>query len=304
VLALAEVFVRWRWGLGTPVLFDLDPAIEYVQRPDQHLVRFGNRIDVNGLGMRSRESTPSRATPEEFRVLVLGDSVVNGGALTDQADLATTQLERRLSERLGRPVWVGNVSAGSWGPPNLKAWLDRFGWMDADAVVLVLSSHDATDAPTGTPPDPRQYPTERPLCGLSELVTRYLPGLLADEAPPATVPAYDAAAERVALPALAAILDAARERGTPIGIVQFWNQSEIAIGSPELGHDAISSLADEEDVLRIDAGPIMAALAKGSRRPTGELFRDAIHPSAYGQSVLAQVLVALLEAMKVLPDQG
>ena len=38
-----------------------------------------------------------------------------------------------------------NILAGSWGPDNLAAYLDENGFSDAEAMVVVLSSHDAHD---------------------------------------------------------------------------------------------------------------------------------------------------------------
>jgi len=57
--------------------------------------------------------------------------------------------QRGTHARLGRPVVVGNASAKSWGPPNELAYLQHFGTLDADVVILELSSHDyALLAPT------------------------------------------------------------------------------------------------------------------------------------------------------------
>ena len=39
-----------------------------------------------------------------MRVMVVGDSVVNGGSLTDQSHLATTILERELGRGNGTPL--------------------------------------------------------------------------------------------------------------------------------------------------------------------------------------------------------
>ena len=59
--------------------------------------------------MRSAEFPKHKQDPRKLRILVLGDSIINGGTLTDQDDLATELLRRDLIERLGRPVVVGNI---------------------------------------------------------------------------------------------------------------------------------------------------------------------------------------------------
>lgn len=293
-LAVAEAVLRVRWGLGSPVLYDLDPAIEYVQRPNQDIRRFGNRVVVNESGMRSGPLAPLKSDPSEFRVLVLGDSVVNGGVQTDHEDLATTRVEGLLAARLGRPVRVANISAGSWGPPNLKAFLDRHGFFDADVIVLVLGSHDAGDAPTGEPPNPTQYPTAPPRTAIGELFSRYLaPRLPWAEAPP---PAGDL--DRLDRPDLVqrsledlrAIIRAARAAGaTPI-LLQHWERGEVAAGEARRGHALIAEVADAEGVPRIQLREAYERLGASS------CFRDEVHLSARGQAALAEAIRDALHA--------
>src|SRR5688572_26696934 len=80
----SELFLRARYGLGDPPIIISDPAIEYRYAPNGHYIRRGNRIDINSYSMRSDDLTSTKASAEERRVLVMGDSVINGGAPTDQ----------------------------------------------------------------------------------------------------------------------------------------------------------------------------------------------------------------------------
>ncbi len=173
----SELFCRFRLGLGDPPLSVADPEIEYLFAPNQHVRRFGNRIDYNAWSMRSDDFAPRKGQSNEFRVMVFGDSVVNGGSQTDQSSTATSILQRDLARLLNRPVVVGNISAGSWGPPNMLAYLRRFGLFDADVVVIVLSSHDYADAPTFEPTVGvnADFPERKPWCATWEAITRYLP---------------------------------------------------------------------------------------------------------------------------------
>lgn len=148
---VAEGVARWGLGLGDPPLMLADARMEYRARPGDYQ-RLGNRMSFNAVSMRSDPVPPARdetaGTPHVLRVLFLGDSVIHGGSQTDQDELATSILQRKLTAALGRPVWVGNASAGSWGPGNWLAYTQTFGWFDADAVVVVASGHDAGDAMT------------------------------------------------------------------------------------------------------------------------------------------------------------
>lgn len=159
-------------GLGDPPLSVADPEIEYLFAPSRCYQRFGNSVCYNKWSMRSTEG-------ERFDVLVLGDSVVNGGALTDQRDLATEILASRTGAS------VGNISAGSWGPENLLAYTKRYGWFGARTAVFAFGSDDLLDVRTFQELGP-DLPTKRPPLALWEVVTRYGPRYfaLSPEPPP------------------------------------------------------------------------------------------------------------------------
>src|SRR5437870_452589 len=89
ILAGLELFCRFYLGLGDPPLMRADPEIEYLFVGPRTYHRFGNIISYNRFSMRSREFDARRKDPRELRVIVAGDSVINGGAPTDQKDLAT-----------------------------------------------------------------------------------------------------------------------------------------------------------------------------------------------------------------------
>ena len=119
-------------------------------------------------------------------------------AQIDHEQLATTILARRLQAELHRPVTVGNVSAGSWGPGNWLAYVERYGTFDADIVVLVVNSGDVADNPTFEPLRPQTHPTRKPRLAIEEGWSRYLPRYVpalanAAQAPPE--PALPSSAE-------------------------------------------------------------------------------------------------------------
>ncbi|MCC6134828.1 MAG: hypothetical protein IT491_05555 [Gammaproteobacteria bacterium] len=177
LIGAGELFARYVLGLGDPPLSLAHDQIEYLFKPNQDVMRFGHRIIINAYGMRT-ENFPKAKPAGEFRVMVFGDSVLNGGNLLDHSTLATTLLSKRLSDALERPVVVGNISAGSWGPGNWLAYAQEYGFFDADIVMLVISSHDYADNPTFAPLNPLTHPQERPWSALWEGVTRYLPRYL------------------------------------------------------------------------------------------------------------------------------
>jgi hypothetical protein len=305
-----EMFARHGLGLGDPPLSMADAEIEYLFVPSQSYRRFGNRVAYNQWHMRSEPFGPVKAGPDERRVVFLGDSVINGGSQTDQSELATELLRRRLSERTGWRVVTGNASAGSWGPPNMLAYVERFGVLDADVVVIVVSSHDASDVPTWEPvvgvhPG---FPDRRPRLALEEAVTRYLPryvpgwgGSGGDGVDPmgdARVAEADARAE--ALGALEALIERAGEAGAAVVVAQHLERSELAEGGEGVreGHGLIRAVAERAGATVVQLGPAFeAALAAAEAGVGPSPYRDNIHPSVHGQRVLAEALEPTLVAL-------
>lgn len=291
MLVAAELVARFYLGLGDPPLSMADPDIEYLFRPNQEVRRFGNRIHYNAWSMRSDDFPQKKADPNEVRVLVLGDSVINGGALTDQAAIATEILQAKLRAQLHRPVVVGNVSAGSWGPGNLLAYARRFGFFGADVVVIVLSSHDYSDVPTFKPVVgvQREFPDSRPMLALEEGVTRYLlPRLGVGGEPNAGVP-EDAPPDpkdiQKATSAITELIDLAKESGASVIVAQHFEPRELS-GTALPGHDAILQLAQRAGLEVVQLGPAEKASLDRGENP----YRDNIHPNEAGQRVIAEAL--------------
>jgi hypothetical protein len=290
LLLATECYCRFHLGFGDPPLSIADPEIEYLFAPNQHLRRFGNRIDYNAWSMRSDDFPVQKNQASELRVMVFGDSVVNGGVLTDQRDIATSILQRQLGLFLGRQVVVGNISAGSWGPPNMLAYARHFGLFQAAVVVIVVSSHDYADAPTfepvvGVNPD---FPSHRPWCATWEAITRYLPRYLPamkSETPVVRPPNPKDIDE--SLGALGDLIRLAQKNGAKVILAQHLDLQELPPGHLEEGHDAIAKVAREAGVEPFDLEGKDASAA---------LFRDHIHPNQAGQALIANRLLAAIQA--------
>lgn len=293
-IVLAETLARTVLGLGGPPLSMTHSSIEYLYRPVQDVMRFDKRFIVNAYGMRSEAFSRNKGEGE-LRIMVFGDSVVNGGNLTDHEELATTLLARRLKTELGRNVTVGNITAGSWGPGNWLAYAKEFGFFDADVVVLVASSHDAADNPTFLPLDPGTHPQERPALALVEGITRYLPRYLPKWGAEAKREPLDeelAAATRKGLADLGAFLALARAHTSWVLVLQHPERKEIESARFEPGHAAIQKVAAEHGVPVIQLAPTLAAAIQRGEQP----YRDNIHPNDVGQKILASALrQALIE---------
>lgn len=288
LVLLAEGTARWILGLGDPPLTVRDPEIEYLFAANQNVRRFGRQIRYNQWSMRSEPFPEKKEQPSELRILVFGDSVINGGALTDQEELATTLLQRHL-DRLDRPARVGNISAGSWGPENLLAYVQRYGWFEGDLCIFVLSTHDARDIRTFPEELGPDFPLQKPFA-LEELFVRYLakyvfPRTGQREAP--IVP-DDAARER-SKNALRSLLAGAQINGCrPIVLHHPEREEDLALAN-------IDRAAIQDAVRSADVPFVPMAKKLGPPEVRALFYRDTIHVNEEGQKTYAEVLVCLAE---------
>lgn len=188
VIVLLVVFVLWlvlevglrsRFGFGNPLIYVADAEIGYLLAPNQRTRRFGNRIEINEYSMRGGGISPTR--PEStLRVLLLGDSIANGGWWTDQDQILSAMIASQLKATFGenefKEVEVLNASANSWGPRNELAYLKRFGTFGAQVVVLLINTDDlfATAPSSVQVGRDRNYPAKKPLLAVQEVFTRYV----------------------------------------------------------------------------------------------------------------------------------
>lgn len=293
LIIIGELIARLVFGFGDPPLSISHPTIEYMFKPNQDVLRFHNRFITNQYGMRSEHFSKNKTNPNEFRVMVFGDSVVNGGNLTDHEKLATTLLQNQLKSCLKKMVIVGNISAGSWGPENYLAYSNEYGFFDADAIVLVISSHDYADNPTFEPLNPNTHPIEKPAFALLEAMTRYLPRYLplvsnkkSDNIEPAANSKHSADAISKGLSSLKQFLYAAKKTGAPVYVLQHWTKTELERGNPDEGNSMISGVCAEVGVPCIQ----MNNLFQDNIRKGNSPFRDDIHPNDIGQELMTRAI--------------
>ena len=172
LIIVSEIYLRLYWGFCDTVLMQKSDKYEYIAQPNQNRFRFRKHINYNEFSMRS----DSLSNNDKIRILGFGDSVINGGAITDHDSLATTIIEKELANKYGYSIRCLNISAGSWGPDNCYAYLEEHGDFDADLIFLVLCSHDAYDNITFEEVVDVQpsFPSKQYLSAIYELIDRYI----------------------------------------------------------------------------------------------------------------------------------
>ena len=174
LLVILEVGLRLVFGLGNPLIYIADEKIGYLLAPNQEVKRLGNKITINQYSMRSNPIAPEK--PDfTLRILLLGDSLANGGWWTAQDETIANLIQAKLSSKLNTNVEVLNASANSWGPHNELAYLQRFGTFQSQVIVLLLNTDDLfAKAPTSGPVGrDRNYPDRKPNSALGEIYQYY-----------------------------------------------------------------------------------------------------------------------------------
>lgn len=295
VATVLELGLRSLFGFGKPLLYIADPEIGYLLAPNQTTRRFGNRIAINQYSMRGAATTLARPD-KTLRVLLLGDSIANGGWWTDQTHTISALLQRQLqsqsnpSEQRFEQIEVLNASANSWGPRNELAYLQRFGSFDAQVIVLLINTDDLfATAPTSIPVGrDRNYPDRKPPLALVEVIQRYL---IKAKPIPALQAVQQEGGDRVGvnLDAIQAIQAIANQSSAQLLLVMTPLLREIGEPGPrdyeKTARQRLNRFTCQQHIPFIDFLPIFNA----AKNPQA-LYRDHIHLSRAGnQHVVEQV---------------
>jgi lysophospholipase L1-like esterase len=117
-----------------------DAELNYRHRPGFQTRYQGQSVSFNELGLRDGPVGPK--TPDELRIVILGDSVVFGWGVAAE-DTFGRQLEDGLRARLGRPVRTVNTGVCSYNTVQQLCYLRRAGArLQPDLVLLVYVEND------------------------------------------------------------------------------------------------------------------------------------------------------------------
>ncbi|XPM55949.2 MAG: SGNH/GDSL hydrolase family protein [Leptolyngbya sp. IPPAS B-1204] len=288
-------------GFGNPLIYIADPQIGYLLAPNQQTRRFGKHIAINQYSMRSPNITATRPQ-ETLRVLLLGDSIVNGGWWTDQSQTISALLQQQLQSQSlpNRQVEVLNASANSWAPRNQLAYLQRFGSFEAQMIVLVINTDDLfAAAPTSVVVGrDRNYPERKPVLGLIEVLQRYL---LKPKPIPELATVQAEAGDRVGanLAAIQQIQQFAEKQNAKFMLLMTPLLREVELpGSRDYEQKArqrLQAFAQTNRIPLIDCLPLFNSLKQPET-----IYRDHIHLNPSGNQ---RVSTLILQQILALPHQ-
>ncbi|MEL7141979.1 MAG: SGNH/GDSL hydrolase family protein [Cyanobacteria bacterium J06643_4] len=303
-----EFFLRTAVGLATPALVITDAKTGYRFKPNQSVTRLGNRITYNQYSQRS-DAIQVDKPDNTLRILMVGDSVLNGGSHITQADTITEKLETKLLEQ-NYPAEVLNASAGSWGISNLKGYLDKFGTFQSDIVILQIGSHDLIQ-PTSTSDavGRASHPDKSPLLATQALITHYIwpqvskkfgnQSKLADEIPDALSPEQQFQQNMDSLSELAQTL---AEQDVPLYILYTPARADVLSGDRTSEHKA--AFTQKLTDLSLPLIDVQAAWTITPAETIGTYFRDRVHLSAAGNEAVTALLYETLIAVPAVTEKS
>ncbi|MBW4563078.1 MAG: SGNH/GDSL hydrolase family protein [Mojavia pulchra JT2-VF2] len=299
LLLAIEIGLRSLFGFGNPLIYIGDEQIGYLLAPNQRTRRFGNRIEINEYSMRSAplQMIP---VPSTLRILILGDSIANGGWWTDQANTISNLLMRSLKSASidnYTEVEVLNASANSWGPRNELAYLQRFGNFQAQVVVLLINTDDLfAKAPTSLPVGrDRNYPNSKPPLALVELLQRYI---FKQKPIPELENIQNEAGDIVGinLEAISKIQALTRDSNSKFLLIMtplFREIGEPGSRDYEIkARQRLSEFTKTQQITYIDMLPILNSI-----KDVQEVYQDNIHFNFQGNQLISQVIERSLREM-------
>jgi lysophospholipase L1-like esterase len=293
-----EVGLRLLFGFGNPLTYISDEKIGYLLTPSQRTRRFGNRIEINQYSMRGADiqETP---LPSTMRLLLLGDSIANGGWWTDQDNTISNLMMRSLTSEVSHSsdlsqnitqIEVLNASANSWGPRNELAYLQRFGSFGSKAIVLLINTDDLfSTTPTSLQVGrDRNYPEKKPQGALVEILNRYI---LKQKPIPGLKEIQNESGDRVAinLKAIGKIQQFAGENNALFLLAMTPLKREIGEPGPRdyeiKERQRLEEFTQTKGIIYIDFLPIF----NSSPEPK-TLYHDHIHFNLEGNKLISQVI--------------
>ncbi len=298
VVLLMELALRYFFGFGRPLIYQGDPEIGYLLAPNQSTRRFGNRIAINQYSMRSDAIALPRPAAS-LRILIIGDSVANGGWWTDQANTISAVLQTKLTDAAPQ-VEVLNASANSWGPRNELAYLTRFGLFESQYLVLIINTDDLfSTTPTSLVVGrDRNYPDRAPANAIAEVVQRY--ALPAPKPDPQLQVVQSEGGDRVEknLQAIQQIQALTQKSGTKFLLVMTPLLREVAAPGPKdyelVARSRLQQFTQERQIDYIDCLSFFP-----TANTSQSLYHDHIHLNAMGNQQVSDRIEQWVRKLRI-----
>lgn len=304
-LSAIEITLRLL-GFGNPALLQANTEAGYIFAPNQTVYRFGNRLEYNQFSQRS-EPIIAKKPEGTLRILMTGDSVLNGNNTTDQKETISELFEARLLG-IKKRVEVLNASAGSWGIGNQLGYIGKFGTFESDAVILQIGTHDLvqpTSSSSRVGNDPLM-PNRPPLLAIQEVFDRHIlprfSSIFVSDSPAVGVPVPEEVRFRENMQKLEKIAVLVRAKNMQLFVLYTCDRADL-IPVPNQSKFK-SQFFDRLKVLKIGVIDTHAAWSKLPTTRVENYFRDGVHPTPQAYESIGDLMFQQLCTQKKLVACG
>lgn len=294
------------FGFGNPALLQADAEAGYIFAPNQTVYRFGNKLEYNQFSQRS-EQIAAKKPEGTLRILMTGDSVLNGNNTTDQKETISELFEARLLG-IKKRVEVLNASAGSWGIGNQLGYIRKFGTFESDAVILQIGTHDLVQ-PTSSSSrvgNDSLMPNRKPLLAIQEVFDRHimpkLSSVFVSDSPAAGVQVSEEVRFRENMQKLEEIAVLVRAKNMQLFVLYTCDRADLlpVPNQPKFK----SQFFDRLKVLNVGVIDTHSAWSKLPATRVESYFRDGVHPTAQAYESIADLMFQELCVQKKLVACG
>lgn len=286
VLLISECGLRLA-GITDFPIFYVDPSLGYVPRPSQS----GRFLDRNRWSFNERSmATDAAWNPASgSNLLLIGNSIVQGGNPIDQEDRLGTVLQNNL----GKDLKVWPIAAGGWSNLNEVNYLRRFDDIALSADFFVWEYMAGGLSEVSKWRGEYLTPTSHPWLASWYVTRRYILPRFIDlnetELPPTGAVTQENLAQFDAM--LTKLSE--RSRHTVPGIIFLYPES-CRLSMARLGDEWLPERSQVETVAARH-GIMVVDIARDPTW-TAKLYRDAVHPTVEGNQVLARILTNAVQA--------
>lgn len=110
LLKALDSFLLINYGLGKPLIYKQSSIFNYNIKENQKLIRRSNEININSLGMRSKELTNN----DSYKILFFGDSVTYGGSVVSNQELFSELTCKTLELNIDKKFFCGNYGVNGY----------------------------------------------------------------------------------------------------------------------------------------------------------------------------------------------
>ncbi|MGL5061540.1 MAG: SGNH/GDSL hydrolase family protein [Microcoleus sp.] len=279
-------------GFGDPALMQADRDTGYIFSPNQIVYRFGNRIEYNEFSQRS-EPIVAQKPDGTLRILITGDSVLNGNNTTDQKETISELLEARLVG-IKQRVEVLNASAGSWGIGNQLGYIRKFGTFGSDAVILQIGTHDLVQPTSGIGLGENHGMTlnQKRLFAIQEAVENHvlpkISSLFESDSTPGGASVSEEVRFKENMQKLEQIVALVRVKNIPLFVLYTPDRADLlpVPNQPKFKSEFFAKLK----VLKIETIDIHEGWSKLQTRRVEKYFRDGVHLTPQGYESIGDLM--------------